>query len=761
MRKSVILLFIFTLCCTCFATEYNFGQYNVRIITNDDTGAKAWENRKTYVTDLIKKYGFDVFSMNEVKATTQYGDIKSLLPNYSFYAHSVSSTTVVERETMNVVAWKTDKFDLLDKGRWFISADPLNTARLISDSRQSRNTVWVKLQDKVTKEIFYYFATHLDHVGWDARKEGAKINIDMVRKTAGNYPCVIGGDHNAGEGDIRVDIPLRSYFKSSGTECPPADGKKATFGSFNPEASVGGTPIDFLYSRNMNVLSYSIIRDAMGNPAGITPSDHYAIMSTMSLKPFAASTRQCVKSDVQKAIDAASAGDTICLTAGILEESIVVNKSLTIIGGYDDSFKDVIGRTVFDGSNGNFAHMITIEPYAYCELENINITGGKATTSGDNKGAGIYSKGIYLTLKNCDVHDNLATDKGGGIYAQYQLQAYDCKFYNNRASNDGGAFYANSSNTWRFTFQNCLFRENRATIGGAGYITGMVRGYFKGNSFLSNTARSSAGALYMGNKKEQALNLTFLNNTFADNVISETGGNDGSAIYAELFRDAELQSLSTTMNLVANTIVGNKGEKSAVTVTSGYLGLYNNIIGGNKGGDVTLNGDFVASENNVYTTSTSVEGITCGNTDLIGTDRQTALADLSVMFGTKVENDCVTPLPSKDDVPVLDVISPLYSGKTIVAVTSTWTTESKLKADLNDDTAVMTQKYTDDQRGKTRKTPYTIGAVEYDAASGIEGIIDNGQLTIDNSIYNLQGVKVSNIQHGQLYIRDGKKYIMK
>lgn len=279
--------------------EYTFGQYNIRILTNDDTGAQTWENRKKYVAGLIKKYSFDVCSLNEIKAGIQYGNLKELLPDYSFWAHSVSSTTVAERETMNAVAWKTSLFTLLDKGVWFISADPLNSARVISDSRQNRNTVWVKLQDNETGSIFFYFATHLDHVGKDSRREGAKINIDMVRKIAGNYPCILGGDHNVGEGDQRVDLPMRSYFKSAGTECPPADGKKTTHNGFSPEVGVGGTPIDYIYARNTKIKSYTIIRDTMGNPEGITPSDHFSLMSKMELLPYVACRKQFVTDNVR------------------------------------------------------------------------------------------------------------------------------------------------------------------------------------------------------------------------------------------------------------------------------------------------------------------------------------------------------------------------------------------------------------------------------------------------------------------------------
>ena len=762
MKPLLTIIIFFSIFCTTASAEYTFGQYNIRILTNDDTGDKAWSNRKTYVAALVREYGYDVCSMNEVKAGTQYNNLKELLPEYSFYAHSVSSTTVEERETMNLVAWKTDMFDLLDKGVWFISSDPLNTARVLSDSRQSRNTVWVKLQDKQTKEIFFYFATHLDHIGWDARREGAKINIDMVRKTAGNYPCILGGDHNAGAGEQRVDRPMQTYFKSAGTEFPPADGKKGTHCSFNPEASVGGSPIDFLYAHNVEIKSYTIVRDIMGNPASITPSDHYSIMSKMELKPYISCRRQCVSSNVQAAIDAAAAGDTILIAAGTINESIKVTKSLTLIGGYNADFTEITGRTTF-GSRPWLPqtpqHIITIAPDTYCEIQNINVIGGNATASGDDCGGGIYSKAWYLTLENCDIIDNLATDKGGGVYSLYQMQATNCKFIGNRATNRGGAFCTNSQSTWRYTFRNCLFRDNRATLGGAGYIAGMIRAYFKGNTFTGNTARETGGALYLGNKDNQTLGLTLLNNTFTGNNITETTGKGGSVIYAELYKDAEAQTASTTLNLVANTIVGNNGNNASINVVSGYLGLYNNIIAGNRGGDVSLMGDLMGSENNIYTSPSSLNGIVNGTTDVIGKDEASSFAALTATFNATLEGDTLKPVLSDDDIPMLYVRTPSFLGKSIICVASTWTTESKLKADLNDDTAIMTQKYTDDQRGKTRKAPYTIGALEYDESLGISSVAEPQNLKTSKP-YNLNGIRVNENYKG-IVINHGKKYLVK
>lgn len=46
--------------------------------------------------------------------------------------------------------------------------------------------------------------------------------------------------------------------------------------------------------------------------------------------------------------------------------------------------------------------------------------------------------------------------------------------------------------------------------------------------------------------------------------------------------------------------------------------------------------------------------------------------------------------------------------------------------------------------------------------TGIEEIIDNGKLIIDNSsVFDLQGKRVERMKQGEVYIRDGRKFIAK
>ena len=116
---------------------------------------------------------------------SQYHDFKCGMFQYPFQNNCRSRRIKLgqppNQGTVNAVLFRTDKFDLLEEGHYFLCTDPSKS--LISWDNSSGNkrfAVWAKLRVKETGELFYYFITHLDHLGSDARNEGTRINIEKV-----------------------------------------------------------------------------------------------------------------------------------------------------------------------------------------------------------------------------------------------------------------------------------------------------------------------------------------------------------------------------------------------------------------------------------------------------------------------------------------------------------------------------------------------------------------------------------------------------
>ena len=133
--KSIILLSVLIVCpaLQTMAEEagiHRFANYNIRFVnaSNGDTGQRLWANRRQYVVQIITDYDFDVVGMEEVTgnnkdATTgksQLQDLRDMLAGYADY--SVERTN--SNYSYNSIFYKTSKYTLIDKGRFYINEHP-------------------------------------------------------------------------------------------------------------------------------------------------------------------------------------------------------------------------------------------------------------------------------------------------------------------------------------------------------------------------------------------------------------------------------------------------------------------------------------------------------------------------------------------------------------------------------------------------------------------------------------------------------------
>ena len=123
---AILWLFLSTLSTVGLAntTTLNVGCFNIRFKTSADQGELSWNNRKSYVTRTIIDFKYDIVGVNEMNAGSQQEDMKSLLPEYSFVEWGGNSSTVPNQGTINAVLFRTDKFDLLEEGHYFLCTDP-------------------------------------------------------------------------------------------------------------------------------------------------------------------------------------------------------------------------------------------------------------------------------------------------------------------------------------------------------------------------------------------------------------------------------------------------------------------------------------------------------------------------------------------------------------------------------------------------------------------------------------------------------------
>ena len=128
---------------------------------------------------------------------------------------------------------------------------------------------------------------------------------------------------------------------------------------------------------------------------------------------------------IQRAIDNAYSGDQIFVAPGVYNESLVINKSLSIFGsGIDGN-----NGTIVD-NKGRDSVVKILGKSSKVTLSDLVIAGGHA-----NKGGGIYNEGD-LVVSGCKIHGNTA-NKGGGVYSSHNFTMLSGEITGNNVENNG------------------------------------------------------------------------------------------------------------------------------------------------------------------------------------------------------------------------------------------------------------------------------------------------------------------------------------
>lgn len=252
--------------------------YNIRVETPGDTACRAWKNRKADVARLINEYDFDIFGVQEVASVKQKSELSELIPAYTYIGKGRDNEERTAGEQIGIF-YKASRFQLKEKGSFFLSETPEKMSKGW-DADYRRMCVWAKMIDRKSKTTFYFFCTHLDHVGKKARAESAKLIVEQIKKIAGNNPVICVGDFNASplEKDMYENMSAHLRDSREFSQVPPT-GPVGTFNAFNdPLQSISeNRQIDYIFcSRNINVQNYKVLTDRYN--ACTWPSDHFPVM---------------------------------------------------------------------------------------------------------------------------------------------------------------------------------------------------------------------------------------------------------------------------------------------------------------------------------------------------------------------------------------------------------------------------------------------------------------------------------------------------
>lgn len=277
MNKLTTLFLALLLSCSLSAQQLYVGTYNIRYNNpNDEKEGNAWAQRCPQLCDFINFEQPEIFGTQEV-LVDQLHDLMKGLDGYGYIG--VGRDDGKEKGEYAAIIYKKDQLSLLDSGNFWLSPTP-ERASLGWDAACIRICTWGKFQDKISGKQFYFFNTHMDHVGTVARRESARLILKCINQLSKGLPTILTGDFNVDQTDEIYQI-----FSTSGVlrDCyTNALQRMAPIGTWNDfmQDSHSKARIDHIFvSSDFKVPHYAIFTNSYWlGKSRRNISDHYPVM---------------------------------------------------------------------------------------------------------------------------------------------------------------------------------------------------------------------------------------------------------------------------------------------------------------------------------------------------------------------------------------------------------------------------------------------------------------------------------------------------
>jgi endonuclease/exonuclease/phosphatase family metal-dependent hydrolase len=272
LYQYILSVFIlFTISSNIYSQPHSIISYNIRYDNNWDI-ENSWKIRRNKISKILGQYSPSIIGIQEgLLNQVQY--IDSSLIDYDYVG--VGRDDGKMKGEFCAIYFDTTRYVLLKNSTFWLSETP-DTISVGWDAALERICTYGLFKDRITKEEFWVFNTHFDHIGVVAREKSSELILKRINKI--NYqslPVILMGDFNS--------IPNSSPVKEIKTELSDAlqisleklQGPRGTFNGFNKDLPIEKR-IDYIFTNDLKVLSYTHINDRLNNNRHI--SDHLPVM---------------------------------------------------------------------------------------------------------------------------------------------------------------------------------------------------------------------------------------------------------------------------------------------------------------------------------------------------------------------------------------------------------------------------------------------------------------------------------------------------
>ncbi len=248
--------------------------YNVRTDTSID-GSWSWDFRKKEVLNLISYHSWDIFGVQEIRPN-QAIDLAQLT---SYTAYTEEREGDLKGEGLGIF-FKTEQFDCLDKGFFWLSQTPLKPS-IHPEASYKRIALWMVLKKRQTGKEILVINTHLDNTSETARQEGVTILLEMLQEKINHYPTILLGDFNAERTETLHNELSKQFNYPKDQKEVIIYGPNGTFQNFYYDIDwVNLEEIDYIVYKDLSCIKQGVLTDSCNRRF---PSDHFPIVTTFKL----------------------------------------------------------------------------------------------------------------------------------------------------------------------------------------------------------------------------------------------------------------------------------------------------------------------------------------------------------------------------------------------------------------------------------------------------------------------------------------------
>jgi endonuclease/exonuclease/phosphatase family metal-dependent hydrolase len=262
MRAALVLAFVTGQALAQSPAPLRVVTYNIRF-DNPADGPNVWTNRREAMVKYLKETKADLIGLQEV-LPNQRDYLAGELTEFSLYSAGRDDG---EKGEATPVLYRKDRFELVDKGSFWLSDTPDKPGSKGWDAALPRVASWVKLQDIWAEKLLLFVNTHFDHRGPNARLESAKLLVKKIDELDGEgadtLPVILTGDFNctARQEPYKVLVADAASVGSKLLDAQHASKAPHTGGDSTSNAFRElrpGAKIDFLFVRGLSVASHAI-----------------------------------------------------------------------------------------------------------------------------------------------------------------------------------------------------------------------------------------------------------------------------------------------------------------------------------------------------------------------------------------------------------------------------------------------------------------------------------------------------------------------